>query len=82
MLRAGASQTCARRSETMDVQVNGESKTLPESATVQGLLEHVDAPVSRVAVEVNGKGIRRGLFDQTPLKDGDRVETVPLVGGG
>jgi len=37
---------------------------------------------SRVAVELNGKIIRRAEWEQMRLSDMDRVEIVQFVGGG
>ena len=66
----------------MTLQVNGHEHALPEGATVLGLLETVGLPPGRVAVEVNGRVLRREEFNRHVLREGDSVELVQFVGGG
>lgn len=61
---------------------NGTAFSLPQPVTVRNfLLQHGYDP-ERVAVERNGKVIRRAEFDQAYLEDQDTVEIVGFVGGG
>lgn len=66
----------------MRVCVNEEAVDLPEGATVRTLLERLALPGTRVAVEVNRLIVRRADHATTPLREGDAVEVVTLVGGG
>ena len=36
----------------------------------------------RLAIECNSEIVPRGVFAQTPLKSGDKLEIVGAVGGG
>jgi len=62
--------------------LNGRGHEAPESVTVLGLLETIGMAPGRVAVEVNGRVIRRDDFSRVTLRDNDRVEVVHFVGGG
>jgi sulfur carrier protein len=66
----------------MKVHVNGESKDLPDGATVARLIQSLALGGARVAVEVNKELVVRKAWDAHVLKDGDRVEVVTFVGGG
>jgi sulfur carrier protein len=66
----------------MLVRVNDEELELPEPSTVQDLLARLQLPGTRVAVELNRGIVRRADHATTPLRPGDRVEVVTLVGGG
>ena len=66
----------------MKIFVNGESEELPDDATVAALVEKFNLVPKRVAVEVNREIVPRTSYDQTPLREGDRVEVVTFVGGG
>ncbi len=66
----------------MTVLLNGAGQDLPEGATVLALLETVGLAPGRVAVEVNGRVVRREEFPRVGLRDQDRVEVVHFVGGG
>jgi thiamine biosynthesis protein ThiS len=64
------------------VIVNGEEREIEEGATVSDLLRLLAHAPERVAVELNREVVRRALWAETPLGDGDRIEVVHFVGGG
>lgn len=66
----------------MNIRLNGEARALEAEQTIAELLCAFDLSPQRVAVEVNEQLVRRAEFGTTPLRDGDRVEIVTLVGGG
>lgn len=66
----------------MRVIVNGEEREIEEGATVSDLLRLLAHAPERVAVELNREVVRRALWAETPLGEGDRVEVVHFVGGG
>jgi thiamine biosynthesis protein ThiS len=67
---------------TVRVLVNGKPREAPEAATVASLLEKLEIPAARVAVEHNRKVLKRAEFSGTLLREGDRLEIVHFVGGG
>ncbi len=66
----------------MTILLNGADHDAPEGATVIALLETVGLAPGRVAVEVNGRVVRRDDFSRVALSEHDRVEVVQFVGGG
>lgn len=66
----------------MNIQLNGEPRTLPAPATVHDLLAAEDLLERRVAVEVNGQIVSRSQHGAHALADGDVVEIVHALGGG
>src|SRR5262245_10702554 len=62
--------------------VNGEARTLPAPLTVAELLDRLGYDRRRVAVEVNQDLVPAAYHAGHPLRPGDRVEIVTLVGGG
>lgn len=66
----------------MRLVVNGEEKSVEQSVTLAELLVGFALDPRRVAIEVNEQLVRRALYAETPLTDGDRIEIVTLVGGG
>ena len=66
----------------MRLQINGEAREAPTLATVAELAAWLDLPAFGSAIELNGEVIRRADHPGTPLKEGDRLEVVRLVGGG
>ena len=66
----------------MRLQLNGESRDTPDLATLAELASWLALPSFGSAIELNGEVIRRAEHAATPLREGDRLEVVRLVGGG
>ena len=66
----------------MTIKLNGEPYELPGELSVSALLEHLGIDGRRVAVELNLTVLKRAVFDQTVIREGDEVEIVNFVGGG
>lgn len=66
----------------MLLQLNGESRTFPDSLTLAALVEQLGMKADRVAVELNLEIVPRTQWQDTQLKDGDKLEIVHFVGGG
>ena len=61
--------------------LNGEQHEWDGPARLSDLLE-ARRPRPPFAVEVNKRLVRRNEYEETELREGDRVEIVTLVGGG
>ncbi|PYT16142.1 MAG: thiamine biosynthesis protein ThiS [Acidobacteria bacterium] len=66
----------------MTIVLNGETRGVPAGATVLALLETIGIAPGRVAIEVNGRVVRRDDYLRLVLRDNDKLEVVHLVGGG
>ena len=66
----------------MQITVNGQSREVPQGATVAELLTELQLAKRPVAIEGNRLLIPREQHRQHALKEGDVVEIVALVGGG
>ena len=66
----------------MRITLNGELYELDEPLSVADLLVKLSIDPRRVAVEYNLEILRRHLFADTLVHDGDRIEIVNFVGGG
>ena len=66
----------------MNLFLNGEATSVPDAATVAGLLDQLGFPLKGVAVERNREIVPKSLYGTTRLAEGDRIEIVQFVGGG
>ncbi len=64
------------------LKVNGESHSCQSPITLPELLTQINLNPRLVAVEYNGEILHRQYWDNTILKNGDRLEIVTIVGGG
>lgn len=66
----------------MNLFLNGEPATAPDSVTVAAFLEKLGLPQKGVAVERNREIVSKSAYAVTVLVEGDRIEIVQFVGGG
>ena len=66
----------------MNIQLNGETTPVDDSATLGDIVRRMNLEGSRYAVEVNEELVPRSEHDSYRLKEGDNVEIVQAIGGG
>jgi len=66
----------------MTVIVNGQQQSIPEGTTVRALIERLKLGSAACAAEVNRELVPRRDHETRPLREGDIIELVSLVGGG
>ncbi|MBJ7329553.1 MAG: sulfur carrier protein ThiS [Solirubrobacteraceae bacterium] len=66
------------------ISVNGESRALPDPATVGALLDDLGLEAGRrgIAVAVDAEVVPRTTWDAHELRDGDQVEVLTAIQGG
>jgi sulfur carrier protein len=67
---------------TINIQVNGESHTCTTQTTLPELVRQLDLNPRLIAVEYNGEILHRQYWEETQMQSGDRLEIVTIVGGG
>lgn len=67
----------------MKLQVNGQERQCDRQLdTVGQVLDYFGVPWVRAAVELNDEVVEPGMFEKTPVSEGDAIEIVSFVGGG
>lgn len=66
----------------MDIMLNGERRTVPDSITVLGLLEVLNIQHRRVAVELNQDIVKKDTYGSATINEGDALEVVSFMQGG
>ena len=66
----------------IEIRVNGAARAVREGCTVAALVAELGLRPELVAVERNGRIVRRAQHAETVLASGDTPEVVTLVGGG
>ena len=67
----------------MKLHVNGLDREIEQPlANVGQVLDFFGVPWVRAAVELNDDVVEPGMFEKTPVRDGDKIEIVSFVGGG
>ncbi|QQS42518.1 MAG: sulfur carrier protein ThiS [Acidobacteriota bacterium] len=66
----------------MKIVVNGEPKEVPLGLSLQRLIEHLEIPTERVAVELNLDVVPKAKWPEVDVKEEDKLEIIHFVGGG
>ena len=66
----------------IEVTLNGEVTKVEDGLKLDQLLESLDLPSTRIAVERNRRVVPRASFSTEPIESGDILEVVTFVGGG
>lgn len=66
----------------LTIILNGEKHEIDDVVTLDRLLDLFSLPKQRIAVELNKQVVRRQDWENTPVKDADKIEVVHFVGGG
>lgn len=66
----------------MNLIVNGNTSQFDDVTTVADLVKSMGLSPALLAVEVNLEIVPRAKHATHPLREGDRIEIVTLVGGG
>lgn len=64
------------------IVLNGKPKEIAEGKSIMDLVNSLNLPAERLAVEHNLKIVKRAHWNSQALQDGDKVEIVQFVGGG
>lgn len=67
----------------MKLTLNGKESDFADGLTVSALLveQQVKTP-EMVSIELNGQILKRSMFENTALKDGDKIEFLFFAAGG
>lgn len=67
----------------MELIINGEIfEDIPVGINVEKLLEHLQLPSGKIAVERNLEIVPRSSFASQILNEGDKLEIIHFIGGG
>lgn len=64
------------------MRVNGKTLKVSENVTLLDYLVDSGYEISRIAVEMNGKIIRKKDYETVQLHNDDSIEIVTFMGGG
>ena len=64
------------RNDAMNITVNGETREIGASTSVDALLREIGLDPSKVAVERNLEIVPKSQYEATILRDGDRIYAV------
>ena len=64
------------------IKVNGKVKTVLNNSKLSEILNNLNIPIKKVAIELNQEIIDKKKLNKKILKKGDKIEIVHFIGGG
>lgn len=64
------------------VELNGESKALENTYTLEHLIRLLNLKNPNIAVAINFDVVPRSQYSLKTVKDGDKIDIIHPVGGG
>ena len=69
-------------SSLIKIFINGDLRKFPQETNIVSVLESLNISSKHIAIEINENLVFRSDWQETNLKDGDKVEIVKAIGGG
>ena len=69
-------------SPPIEIFINGDLKKFSKETNIVSVLESLNISSKHIAIEINENLVFRSDWQETNLKDGDKVEIVKAIGGG
>ena len=69
-------------SSPIKIFINGDLKKFHQEINIVSVLESLNISSKHIAIEINENLVFRSDWQETNLKDGDKVEIVKAIGGG
>lgn len=66
----------------IDIEVNGEKRSVDTWTTLRQLVDQLDVPQQAVALAVNRRVVPRQMWPQHVLLAQDKIDIVRAIGGG
>ncbi len=71
-----------KKVKKIKIKVNGKVKTLQYRTKLSKLVENLNIPIKKVAIEVNQEIADKKKLNKIILKNNDKIEIVHFIGGG
>ena len=64
------------------IKVNGKIKNINENSNLFELINYLEIPIKKVAIELNEEIVDKKKLKKIILKKNDKIEIVHFIGGG
>jgi len=71
-----------KKIKKIEIKLNGKNKLINENYKIQTLLNDLNIPIKKVAIELNQEIVDKKKLNKIKLKKNDKIEIVHFIGGG
>ena len=71
-----------KKIKKIKIKLNGKEKKIAENSKIQKLIDDLNIPIKKVAIELNQEILDKKKLKKIKLKKNDKIEIVHFIGGG
>ena len=71
-----------KKIKKIKIRINGKEKQIAENSKFQKIIDDLNIPIKKVAIELNQEIIDKKKINNIKLKKDDKIEIVHFIGGG
>ena len=71
-----------RKKNKIKIMVNGKQMTVNLKFSLKNLIDKLNLPIKKVAIELNREIVNKKRISKIILKPKDKIEIVNFIGGG
>ncbi len=71
-----------KKIKKIKIKINGKLKLIDENYRIQTLINDLNIPIKKVAIELNQEILDKKKLNKIKLKKNDNIEIVHFIGGG
>ena len=71
-----------KKIKKIKIRLNGKNKNINHNSTLKELINHLNIPIQKVAIELNKEIVDKRKIKRIKLKYKDAIEIVHFIGGG
>ena len=71
-----------KKIKKIKIRLNGKNKSIAQGYTLNELINNLNIPIQKVAIELNKEIINKKNINKIKLKNDDIIEIVHFIGGG
>ena len=71
-----------KKIKKIKIKLNGKTKLIAINSNIQTIIDKLNIPVKKVAIELNREILDKKKLNRIKLKKDDKIEIVHFIGGG
>ena len=71
-----------KKIKKIKIKLNGKLKKIEENFKLLSLLNNLNIPIKKVAIELNHEILDKKKLNKIRIKNNDQIEIVHFIGGG
>ncbi len=71
-----------KKIKKIKIKLNGKTKIINSNYKIQNLINDLEIPIKKVAIELNQEILNQKELNKIKIKKNDKIDIVHFIGGG